>query len=69
MTAVAIGLGSNLEPRLEAAIQRVLLGMDEDEEGRRILEDFQSTTRFDPIPATDRAAVARLAEGSASSAD
>ena len=40
----------DLDPTLTAAITEVLLGMEHDAEGRRVLKDFQETTRFDRFP-------------------
>jgi phosphonate transport system substrate-binding protein len=50
-----------VEPTLEAAIKAQLLGMDETEEGRAALEEFD-TTQFDEFPEGADKALARMKE-------
>ncbi len=38
---------ADLNPELVAAIEEVLLNMDKDEEGRKVLKYFEKTTKFD----------------------
>ena len=40
----------DLDPAVVVELERVLLGMDEDEEGRQALAAFERTTRFDRFP-------------------
>jgi phosphonate transport system substrate-binding protein len=40
----------NLDPRVTNALRDLLLGMDEDEEGRKVLKGFEETAKFDPCP-------------------
>jgi ABC-type phosphate/phosphonate transport system substrate-binding protein len=39
-----------LNPTLAAKIKKLFLEMDRTEEGRRVLKDFQATTKFDELP-------------------
>ena len=41
----------DLDPSLVEAIERVLVTMHETDDGRKVLEGFDRTARFDPIPA------------------
>jgi phosphonate transport system substrate-binding protein len=41
---------SDLNPKLVAKVREVLLKMDQSEEGRKVLKDFQRTTKFDELP-------------------
>ncbi len=38
---------ADLNPELVAAIEEVLLNMDKDEDGRKVLNNFEKTTKFD----------------------
>jgi phosphonate transport system substrate-binding protein len=38
---------ADLNPELVAAIEKVLLNMDKDEEGKKVLKDFEKTAKFD----------------------
>ena len=40
----------SLDRRVTDALRDLLLGMDEDEEGREVLKGFEETARFDPCP-------------------
>ena len=40
----------NLDPRITDSLRALLLGMDDDEEGREVLMGFEETARFDPCP-------------------
>lgn len=40
----------SLDPRVKNALQNVLLAMDESEEGRTVLSEFEATTKFDRCP-------------------
>ena len=41
---------SDLSPKLVARIKEVLIKMDQSEEGRKALKDFEKTTKFDELP-------------------
>lgn len=40
----------DLSPLLVARIKEILLGLDQSEEGKRTLESFEQTTKFDELP-------------------
>jgi phosphonate transport system substrate-binding protein len=42
---------ASLPPSLASGLTRIMLGMEADEEGRRVLGLFDKTTRFDAVPA------------------
>jgi phosphate/phosphite/phosphonate ABC transporter binding protein len=50
----------DLAPQLAKRLEGVLLGMDGDEEGRRILNQTDQTTKFDLLPGGDEAMRRRL---------
>jgi phosphonate transport system substrate-binding protein len=52
-------LRSGIEPELAEAIQTILIGVDESEEGQAALETFL-TTKFDEFPEGAEAALARM---------
>ena len=41
---------ANLRPELVSEIERVLINMDKDEEGKKILKVFEKTAKFDKFP-------------------
>lgn len=41
---------SDLSPKLLAKIKEILIGMDQSEEGRKVLKEFENTTKFDELP-------------------
>ncbi len=45
-----ISYRSDLPPKLVARIKKILLDMDQSEEGQRALKAFEKTTKFDEIP-------------------
>jgi phosphonate transport system substrate-binding protein len=45
-----VSLRGDLEPRLAAGLVERLKGMDASDEGRGVLQAFETTTRFDEIP-------------------
>jgi len=40
----------DLDPKLVARIKEILIKMDQSEEGRKALQDFENTTKFDELP-------------------
>jgi len=40
---------ADLDPKLAARIKEILVTMDQSEEGRKVLKDFEGTTKFDEI--------------------
>jgi phosphonate transport system substrate-binding protein len=40
---------ADLPPKLIARIKEILIGMDQSEEGRKVLKEFESTTKFDEL--------------------
>jgi len=55
-----VSVRADLAPQLAKRIEEVLLGMDSDEEGRRILNQTDQTTKFDLLPGGDEAMRRRL---------
>ena len=51
---------ADLSPQLAKRLEEVMLGMDSDEEGRRILNQTDQTTKFDLLPGGDEAMRRRL---------
>jgi ABC-type phosphate/phosphonate transport system substrate-binding protein len=51
---------ADLPAKLVTRIKEVLLNMHQTEEGRQVLGDFESTTKFEEIPARDMALMERL---------
>ena len=45
-----VALRKDLEPRIAGALKDVMLNMDKDPEGQRVLKRQQNTTKIDPIP-------------------
>jgi phosphonate transport system substrate-binding protein len=45
-----VSVRGDLNPLLIAALRNILLQMNETEEGRKVLRDFQHTSKFDDIP-------------------
>jgi phosphonate transport system substrate-binding protein len=41
---------ADLPPKLVARIKEILLKMDQSEEGRKALQEFERTVKFDEIP-------------------
>ena len=41
---------ADLDPKLVARIREILLKMDQSEEGKKALQDFEETTKFDELP-------------------
>ncbi len=57
-----VSFRADLAPQLSERLERVLLGMDGDEEGRRILNQADHTTKFDMLPGGEEAMRRRLLE-------
>lgn len=55
-----VSVRADLAPQMVRRIEAVLLGMDGDEEGRRILNRTDQTTKFDLLPGGDEAMRRRL---------
>jgi phosphonate transport system substrate-binding protein len=51
---------ADLAPKLVARVKGILLHMDQTEEGRKVLLAFESTTKFEEIPARDFDLVVKL---------
>lgn len=51
---------SGLDPELISKVEELLIGLEETERGRQILEDLKSTSRFDRVPAESQAALGQL---------
>ena len=45
-----LGYRADLDPKLVARIKEILIKMDQSEEGKKALQDFEKTTKFDEIP-------------------
>jgi phosphonate transport system substrate-binding protein len=45
-----LSAGPDLPPKLVVRIKEILLTMDQSEEGRKVLQAFEKTTRFDELP-------------------
>ena len=57
-----VSVRRDLDPALAGRIEKVLLAMHEDEEGRRILRKTDGTTKFDLLPGGEAAVHRRLSE-------
>jgi len=55
-----VSVRADVAPELARRLERVLLGMEGDEEGRRILSRTDQTTKFDLLPGGDEAMRRRL---------
>jgi phosphonate transport system substrate-binding protein len=55
-----VSVRRDLAPELAGRIEKIFLGMHEDEEGRRILSRTDGTTKFDLLPGGDAAMRRRL---------
>jgi phosphonate transport system substrate-binding protein len=52
----------NLRAALVARIKKTLMEMDRSEQGRKVLEDFERTSKFDEIPAQSKSRLIALGE-------
>jgi phosphonate transport system substrate-binding protein len=57
-----VSVRRDLDAALSARIEKILLAMHEDDEGRRILRRTDATTKFDPLPGGETAVRRRLTE-------
>jgi phosphonate transport system substrate-binding protein len=57
-----VSVRNDLAPPFVASIEKILLSMDDDAEGRKILQRTDSTTRFDALPGGEAAMRRRLLE-------
>jgi phosphonate transport system substrate-binding protein len=57
-----VSVRSDLPPAVAARLEETLLAMDEDDEGRRILNKTDKTTKFDQLPGGEAALRRRLLE-------
>ncbi len=57
-----VSVRSDLAPALVASLEKVLLSMDDDAEGRKILQKADGTTKFDILPGGEAAMRRRLLE-------
>lgn len=53
---------SDLDPGVVQKVEEILLAMDQDEQGRRVLSEFEETTRFDRFPEGALRDLARVRE-------
>jgi phosphonate transport system substrate-binding protein len=51
---------ADLDPKLVARIKEILIQMDQSEEGRKALKDFEGTTKFDEISDQDMLSLSKL---------
>ena len=51
---------ADLDPQILAAVEKILLEMDKDEEGKRVLGKFQNTVKFDKITDEIRSCLQKL---------
>jgi ABC-type phosphate/phosphonate transport system substrate-binding protein len=51
---------SDLAPALVAGLEKILLSMDDDAEGQKILQKADNTTKFDILPGGEAAMRRRL---------
>jgi len=52
----------NLDPNVVTALEELLLGLDRDERGRSVLNEFEKTTKFDRLPGGSEAYLADIME-------
>ena len=57
-----VSVRSGLAPALVASLEKILLSMDDDAEGRKILQKADGTTKFDVLPGGEAAMRRRLLE-------
>ena len=57
-----VSVRSDLAPALVASLEKILLSMDDDVEGRKILQKIDGTTKFDMLPGGEAAMRRRLLE-------
>jgi phosphonate transport system substrate-binding protein len=57
-----VSVRSDLAPALVASLEKILLSMDDDVEGRKILQKTDGTTKFDMLPGGEAAMRRRLLE-------
>ena len=51
---------ADLAPKLVTKVKNILIQMDQSEEGRRALKDFERTTKFDELPSSSTAQVLKV---------
>lgn len=57
-----VSIRKDLDPMLAKQLKEILLAMHQDEEGRKILEKFDNTTKFDLLPGGEEAVRRKLVE-------
>ena len=57
-----VSVRSDLAPAMVASLEKILLSMDDDVEGRKILQKTDGTTKFDMLPGGEAAMRRRLLE-------
>jgi phosphonate transport system substrate-binding protein len=57
-----VSVRSDLAPALVSSLEKILLAMDDDAEGRKILQKTDNTTKFDLLPGGEAAMRRRLLE-------
>lgn len=57
-----VSIRKDLDPKAADRLKDILLAMDQDAEGRKILEKFDNTTKFDLLPGGEEAVRRKLVE-------
>ena len=57
-----VSVRSDFAPALVASLEKILLSMDDDAEGRKILQKSDNTTKFDVLPGGEAQMRRRLLE-------
>jgi phosphonate transport system substrate-binding protein len=57
-----VSIRKDLDPKTAGRLKDILLAMDRDAEGRKILEKFDNTTKFDLLPGGEESVRRKLVE-------
>ena len=57
-----VSVRPGLDPSLSSKVRELLIGLDQTDEGRQILDGLKQTVKFDPVPAEAEAALLELQE-------
>ncbi len=55
-----VSVRSGLDAKLVERVRELLVGLDQTDEGRQILEGLKKTTKFDPLPPDSLASLGEL---------